>query len=876
MAVIHAITPHHRGPEMLAACLESLDASTGVDLRVVVVANGRDAELPAITEELERVSVVESDEPLGFSEANNLGVDWARRELGQPDFHFFVNNDVVVEPDTLERLVRATEETGAKVAGPLLLIEWARDHINSLGLNVTEDAWGWDEGIGVSLEEYGPLPKRREVLAVTGSALLIDANLLGEVGGWTEIYEYYLEDIDLCLKARRQGELVILEPEAVAYHHISASVGLGSTRKNLLFWRNRLLLALIHWPQPLLVDLVRRAIFEELLPTMPGEEQLSRTAMAEALAYVPTALEIRQSLSGGDESWTRFLRPAGSLPLITLPESPDQPLEGRPAPSEASSRPKSTLVTAATRAVRPAGLGIAAWRKAEELRRRGSAGSGRRILVLGCSPLPFENERMNYAPGGRTWQFASGLAADGHCVCVACARIPGAYGRTLPRLFELDCSHRNELVIFTLEDRLFFETDALEGLIETFEPEVLVGASPRPARRAVELAGRCPVWVDVFGDVMAEGQARDAKAAEANLDTADVLPAYRDLLVPLLLRGDAFSVVSTRQMYSLIGQLGFAGRLNRETAGEDLVSVIPCCAFRAEQRNDEARGDSGELWPGDFVALWGGGFNTWCDVETLVEGMSDAMEKAADLRLVVTGGAIAGHDESSYRSFLELVAESRHSERFVVMGRLDAEEARRIRARADIGVVTERHLYERELGSSGRIAAWLGEGLPVVCTALSELGETVENEGLGFVYQPGSARDLSRTILEAREDRRRLEEVAARARRFAALALDPAKTTAPLRAWVKKATPSSDRSRRNSLDVWHELQELREESARERERWAVDRERWVVERAEHENRFHAVRGELGDIHHSRMWKVWMVYQAALRLFTAPRRWWERS
>ena len=50
----------------------------------------------------------------------------------------------------------------------------------------------------------------------------------------------------------------------------------------------------------------------------------------------------------------------------------------------------------------------------------------------------------------------------------------------------------------------------LPDLVEAFAPDVLVGASALPSRRAVELAGDRPVWIDLFGDPMAEGQAKAA------------------------------------------------------------------------------------------------------------------------------------------------------------------------------------------------------------------------------------------------------------------------------------------------------------------------------------------------------------------------------
>ena len=44
------------------------------------------------------------------------------------------------------------------MTGPTLLILGADDHYNSLGINVTEDGWGWDEAIGLAVADYGPPP----------------------------------------------------------------------------------------------------------------------------------------------------------------------------------------------------------------------------------------------------------------------------------------------------------------------------------------------------------------------------------------------------------------------------------------------------------------------------------------------------------------------------------------------------------------------------------------------------------------------------------------------------------------------------------------------------------------------------------------------
>ena len=814
---VHAITIHHRGREMLDVCLRTLLASTGIDLEIVVVLNGCDEELPEIAHSSPRIHITTTGEPVGFSAANNIGVAWARDALGDTDCYYFINNDTRSEPDGLALQVAALEaDEASAVAGPTLLIDWAPEYLNSLGLNVTDDAWGWDEGIGISLEAYGPLPGRRQVAAVTGSAILVDAAVYDRVGGWTELYDYYFEDIDLCLKIRGAGFGVIHVPEAVVGHHVSATMTLESDYKIYLFHRNRLLLALVHWPPGMLAKMLKFAIVDEILRRPRVESEIKRRALWGAFKKLPRALVARWKYRGRDTSWVDLLVPQGSIPVITLPEKPTGDEEDADPPSV----PAETW-DAYTRMKAP-------------------SPEGKRVLILGCSPLPFENQRMNYAPGGRTWQFAEALAADGHAVGVVAMRIPGAYrdgGEPVDQ-------YENEGVVVTsLDLETFREPGVVEAAVDAFRPDVVIGASSTvPALRAVEAAGDLPLWVDLFGDLMAEAQARLAVHPEEDLEP------YRDVLVSLLERGDAFSAVSDRQRFCVLGQLGMVGRLNRENRETQLVHTVPCSIRKAGRVAPSDRaGIEIDDFGDDFVVLWSGGFNTWCDVDTRVDGLELAMAADPAIRVVATGGAIPGHDDLTFDRFRDRVAASDHRERFVVKGQLEADEAAAYRARADLGVVTERNLAERSLGSSGRVLEWLGEALPLVCTDISELGSILAEHHLAGVYRQGDPEDLARVILDAAADPGAARERAARGRRYAEEHWSVRASTAPLRRWVRTAAPAADAGAENRLSVARALD-------------AARRLPEIHGELEQERRnFFQVRSELGGIHQSKMWKMWMTY-----------------
>ncbi|MGH9399335.1 MAG: glycosyltransferase family 2 protein, partial [Thermoanaerobaculia bacterium] len=324
--VVVAIVPHHRGPALLERCVASLLESEGITLQVVLVWNACPEPPPPAAAGSPRVHIVRAERPLGFSAANNLGTRWARSNLTAPDYYLFANNDTEFEPDAVALLVRALEAGPRRaIAGPRIMILGAPDCLNSLGLNVTILGDAWDEGIGRSLAEYGPLPPARPVLAVTGSALLARAPLVEELEGWSEIYDYYYEDVDLCLRARRLGWEVVHEPRALVRHALSSTAGSGSDFHLVRTWRSRILLLAVHWPAGLLLRLAPALIVWELknfvwslLRAEKKQARLRVKAWGGALRSLPEALRRRRRLRGG-AAWVAMLRPARSVPAIRLP-----------------------------------------------------------------------------------------------------------------------------------------------------------------------------------------------------------------------------------------------------------------------------------------------------------------------------------------------------------------------------------------------------------------------------------------------------------------------------------------------------------------------------------------------------------------------------
>ena len=161
--------------------------------------------------------------------------------------------------------------------------------------------------------------------------------------------------------------------------------------------------------------------------------------------------------------------------------------------------------------------------------------------------------------------------------------------------------------------------ERIRALREDFEPEVVVSAAPyEPARAAALTVGEEPLFIDVPGDPFAEAQAKTAHTG-----TSDPTVQMRAAWLPALSRGDAFGAIGPSQRAALLGQLGILGRLPGAPPELERVHILPAAFdFGPLPRGVPRTWD--EKCPRFVVALCGG-YNTWLDADTLLEGLLLAM-----------------------------------------------------------------------------------------------------------------------------------------------------------------------------------------------------------------------------------------------------------
>ena len=206
-------------------CLGSLEAEAGA-AEVIVVDNGSTDDTEAVAREWERRGngrrYLRFEERLGFARACNAGAEASRRE-----FVVFLNNDTFVMPGWLDNLLRPFDDdprvmvTGSRLLYPSGHVQHAGVAFNELG----------PHHVFVGLSGDTPIVlEQRDCQVVTGASLAIRRSEFERLGGFDVAFHNSFEDVDLCLKVRRDGGRVVYVPSSLAYHFESMSEGrLGPT-----------------------------------------------------------------------------------------------------------------------------------------------------------------------------------------------------------------------------------------------------------------------------------------------------------------------------------------------------------------------------------------------------------------------------------------------------------------------------------------------------------------------------------------------------------------------------------------------------------------------------------------------------------------------
>lgn len=237
--LISLITINFNQADVTCALLESTRHLTYPRFEIIVVDNGS-AEDP--TERIRRgnypfVTVLRSENNLGFSGGNNLGIRQAKG-----DYLFLLNNDTEVTPDLLEQLLKSFALNPAiGVVCPKIRYFDQPDTIQYAGYRPLNRFTGRTWAIGLQEKDSGQYDQPGPTHFAHGAAMMLRREVLRRVGLLDESYFLYYEELDWSMRIRRAGFQIFYQPKALIYHKESLSVGKNNPLKVYYHTRNRLL-----------------------------------------------------------------------------------------------------------------------------------------------------------------------------------------------------------------------------------------------------------------------------------------------------------------------------------------------------------------------------------------------------------------------------------------------------------------------------------------------------------------------------------------------------------------------------------------------------------------------------------------------------------
>lgn len=188
----------------------------------------------------EKFSLIESPTNLGYAGGNNLGIKYALEQGAE--YVLILNNDTVVSPDLLDKLI-ATAESDPSIGAVSPAIK------ESSGQTVYYGKVGWlrSELKHSTDKPTGEYLNNQQYLI--GAAILLKRSALEKVEGFSEAYFLYFEDADLSQRLQRAGFKLKVVPEAVIEHQVAASTSqLGSPLVMRYHMRNALIFNSLNAP----------------------------------------------------------------------------------------------------------------------------------------------------------------------------------------------------------------------------------------------------------------------------------------------------------------------------------------------------------------------------------------------------------------------------------------------------------------------------------------------------------------------------------------------------------------------------------------------------------------------------------------------------
>lgn len=214
---VTVVIPNYNGLRFMEPCMAALEKQNCKDFEILVVDNGSsDGSVEWL--KTHQYPTIFLEENTGFSGAVNVGI-----KASKTPFVLLLNNDTEVEPDFIGEMIKAIRRSDKIFAVSSKMVQmYHKELMDDAGDMYSVLGWAYQRGVGRSSKGYN---REREVFSACAGAAIYRREVFEQIGYFDEMHFAYLEDIDVCYRAKIFGWHNRYCPTAVVYHVGSGTSG---------------------------------------------------------------------------------------------------------------------------------------------------------------------------------------------------------------------------------------------------------------------------------------------------------------------------------------------------------------------------------------------------------------------------------------------------------------------------------------------------------------------------------------------------------------------------------------------------------------------------------------------------------------------------
>ena len=223
--LVSIIIPTRDKVGLLRQCLKSIEEKTSYTRYEIIVVDNGSVE-PETIKYLDAISskyrVCQYPGQFNFAAICNFGAVQAKGS-----HLLFLNNDTqVIKPDWLTAMLEQAQRPEVGAVGAKLLYPDGRIQHAGMVMGINGSTGHAFRYLPRYYQSYCGLAEVvRNCSAVTAACMMVPRAVFDEVDGFDERFRVVCNDVDLCFRIRQRGHLVVYTPQAMLFHHESASRG---------------------------------------------------------------------------------------------------------------------------------------------------------------------------------------------------------------------------------------------------------------------------------------------------------------------------------------------------------------------------------------------------------------------------------------------------------------------------------------------------------------------------------------------------------------------------------------------------------------------------------------------------------------------------